>query len=75
MPKLALHAIKDTGRYQRTKPVADETTTRQDSSADTQFRTLVPLREQEKGTGKERGFHETEEETREEGADKASTSS
>ena len=71
MTKLILHAVQDTGRYQRAEGVADQATAGQERRPKTELFASVPLRQQEERSWEECGLDEAEEEPRQQCADKA----
>ena len=71
MTKLILHAVQDTGRYQRAEGIADQATAGEERRPKTELFASVPLREQEERSWEECGLDEAEEEPRQQCADKA----
>ena len=71
MPELALHAVEDARGDEGAEGVADEAAAGEHGGAHAELLALVPLGEKEEGTGEECCFYEAEEESGEEGTDKA----
>lgn len=63
MSKFPLHTVQNAGGDQGTERVTYQTTTGKDRSTDAKLGPLVPLRQQEQGSRKERSFYKSEEET------------